>query len=56
MNARAAIGLALLVVGALLWFFTPHGVTWGNHHHLKHIVSWGLMGVGALFLLVGRRA
>jgi hypothetical protein len=55
-NSRAAIGLALLIVGAVIWFFTPRHVTWGNHHYLKHVVSWGLIGVGALFLLVGRRA
>jgi hypothetical protein len=55
MNGRAATGLVLLVAGALIWFFTPANVTWGDHHYLKHVVSWGLMGVGALFLLVGSR-
>jgi hypothetical protein len=55
MNPRAAIGLLLLGAGALIWFFTPANVTWGNHHYLKHLVSYGLLGVGALFLLVGAR-
>jgi len=55
-NARASIGLALLALGVLLWFFTPTHVTWGNHHYLKHLVIYGLVGVGALFLIVGRRS
>jgi hypothetical protein len=55
-NPRASIGLALLVAGVLIWFFTPSHVTWGNHHYVKHIVTYGLIGVGALFLIVGRRS
>ena len=55
MNPRAAIGLALLALGVLLWFFTPSHVTWGNHHYVKHFVIYGLVAVGALFLIVGRR-
>jgi len=54
-NPRALIGVVLLAAGALLWFFTPGHVTWGNHHYLKHLVTWGLIGVGALFLIVGAR-
>ena len=49
------IGLVLVVAGALIWFVTPHHVTWGNHHYFRHLLSWGLMGAGALFLLVGSR-
>jgi hypothetical protein len=49
------IGLVLLVAGIAVWLITPRNVTWGNHHYLKHIASYGLMGVGALFLLVGSR-
>lgn len=55
MNPRALIGAVLIAAGVLIWFFTPHNVTWGNHHYLKHVVSYGLMGLGALFLLVGSR-
>jgi hypothetical protein len=55
MNPRALIGGLLVAAGALLWFFTPSNVTWGNHHYLKHFVMYGLMGVGALFLVVGAR-
>ena len=55
MNPRAVIGLLLLAAGALIWFFTPSNVTWGNHHYLKHFVSYGLMAAGGLFLLVGAR-
>ena len=33
----------------------PGHVTWGNHHYLKHVFSYGLMGVGALFLLTSAR-
>ena len=55
MNPRALIGVLLIAAGALIWFFTPANVTWGNHHYLKHFVSYGLMGAGALFLLVGAR-
>ncbi len=54
-NPRALIGVLLLGAGVLLWLFTPAGVTWGNHHYLKHVVTYGLIGVGALFLLVGSR-
>ena len=55
MNPRALIGVLLVAAGALLWFFTPQNVTWGNHHYLKHLFTYGLLGVGALFLLVGAR-
>ena len=55
MNSRASLGVSLLLVGALIWFFTPSHVTWGNHHYLKHALSFGLMGLGALFLVVGSR-
>ena len=55
MRGPAVIGLVLLAVGAAIWLFTPSHVTWGNHHYVKHFVSYGLMGVGALFLLVGTR-
>ena len=49
------IGLILLIAGAYIAFTTPSNVTWGNHHYLKQIVSYGLMGFGALFLVVGAR-
>jgi len=55
MKGPAVIGLVLLIAGAYLAFATPSNVTWGNHHYLKHIVSYGLIGFGALFLLVGSR-
>jgi hypothetical protein len=55
-NPRALIGGVLLAAGVLLWFFTPAHVTWGNHHYLKHAVIYGLVGAGALFLIVGRRS
>ena len=56
MNPRALIGVVLVAAGVLLWFFTPSNVTWGHHHYFKHIVMYGLIGAGALFLIVGRRA
>jgi hypothetical protein len=55
-NPRALIGGVLVAAGVLIWFLTPSNVTWGNHHYFKHIVTYGLIGVGALFLIVGRRA
>lgn len=55
MNPRALIGVFLLGAGLLIWLLTPSQVTWGNHHYLKHLVTYGLIGVGALFLLVGAR-
>ena len=55
MKGPAVIGLVLLAAGALVLFSTPSQVSWGNHHYLKHFVSYGLLGVGALFLLVGSR-
>ena len=55
MNPRAAIGVLLLAAGALIWLFTPGNVTWGNHHYLRYFISYGSMGVGAIFLLVGAR-
>ena len=55
MNPRAIVGLLLVVAGALVWFTTPHGVTWGNHHEFKQLLAYGLLGAGALFLLVGSR-
>ena len=56
MNARARIGSVLLALGGVLWVVTPHHVTWGNHHYLRHVVVYGLIGVGALFLLTGLRS
>lgn len=55
MKGPAVIGAVLLAAGALILFMTPSHVTWGNHHYLKHVVSYGLIGIGALFLLVGSR-
>jgi|GEM_PF-1965527 len=55
MNARGKLGAALLAIAALIWFFTPHGVTWGNHHYAKHLIAGGLAVVGAIFLLSGTR-
>ena len=55
MNSRAAIGILLIGAGALIFFFTPSNVTWGNHHYIRHFVQYGLMGVGAIFILVGAR-
>lgn len=55
MRGPGAIGAVLLAVGALILFFTPANVTWGNHHYLKHFLSYGLIAVGALFLVVGSR-
>lgn len=55
MNPRALIGFFLLAVGAAIWLFTPHNVTWGNHHSLRHFASWALIGLGGIFLLVGAR-
>jgi hypothetical protein len=54
-NGRAVIGLFFLAAAALLWMVTPAHVTWGNHHYLKHIAIYSLAGLGALFLVVGRR-
>jgi hypothetical protein len=55
MKGPTTIGLVLLLAGVGLWLFTPSHVTWGNHHYLKHWLAYGLMGVGALFTLVGAR-
>ena len=55
MNGRARIGLLFLVAGAALLYLTPHHVTWGNHHYIKHAVTYGLLGIGAIFLLAGSR-
>ena len=55
MKGPTTLGLVLLAVGVALYFFTPHNVTWGNHHYIKHWLAYGLMGVGALFTLVGVR-
>ena len=55
MKGPAVIGVVLLVAGALILFTTPSNVTWGHHHYLKHFVSYGLIAVGALFLIVGSR-
>jgi hypothetical protein len=55
MNGRTAIGVFFLAVAALLFFFTPRNVTWGNHHYLKHLAIYGCAAVGALFLLVSAR-
>ena len=56
MKGPTTIGLIALLAGAAIWLFTPHGVTWGNHHYLRHWVSYGLMGTGALFLIIGARS
>jgi hypothetical protein len=56
MNARARIGSVLLALGGVLWVATPHNVTWGNHHYLRHAVVYGLIAVGALFLITGLRS
>jgi hypothetical protein len=55
MNSRAIVGLLFVIVGALMWLATPHQVTWGNHHYFKHMVAFGFIGLGTLFLLVGSR-
>ena len=55
MKGPAVIGIVLLVAGGLILFTTPSGVTWGNHHYLKHVFSYGLIAAGALFLVVGSR-
>ena len=55
MKGPAVIGLVLLAAGALVLFGTPSHVTWGNHHYLKHVLGYGLLGVGALFLVTGAR-
>ena len=55
MKGPAIIGLVLLAAGGLILFGTPSHVTWGNHHYLKHFVSYGLIAVGALFLVAGSR-
>ena len=56
MKGPTVIGLIALLAGAAIWLFTPHSVTWGNHHYLRHWVSYGLMGLGALFLILGARS
>ena len=55
MKGPAVIGLVLLAAGVLVLLGTPGHVTWGNHHYLKHLLSYGLMGVGALFLVASAR-
>ena len=45
MKGPAVIGLVLLAVGGWFLFTTPGNVTWGNHHYLKHLVSYGCLGV-----------
>ncbi len=55
MNARAKLGIALLAIAALIWFFTPQGVTWGNHHYVKHWLAGVCALTGAVFLLTGTR-
>ena len=55
MKGPTVIGLILLAAGAILWYVTPHNVTWGNHHYVRHILSYGLLGLGAIFTLVGAR-
>ena len=45
----------LLAVGGWFMFTTPGNVTWGNHHSLRHLVSYGCLGLGALFVFVGMR-
>lgn len=56
MNPRARIGSVLLALGGVLWVVTPHHATWGNYHYLRHGVVYGLIAVGALFLLTGLRS
>jgi len=55
MKGPTVIGLVLLAAGILLWLVTPRNVTWGDHHYLKHWLSYGLIGLGALFTIVGVR-
>lgn len=55
MKGPAVIGLVLLAVGGYFMFTTPSNVTWGNHHYLRHLVEYGCLGFGALFLVVGLR-
>ena len=55
MKGPTTIGLVLLLAGVGLWLFTPHNVTWGNHHYVRHILSYGLLGLGSIFTLVGTR-
>ncbi len=56
MNPRARIGSVLLALGGVLWVVTPHHATSGNYHYLRHGVVYGLIAVGALFLLTGLRS
>jgi hypothetical protein len=54
-KAQSLIGLVLVGLGALLWFRTPGGITWGNHHYLKHIAAAILCGLGVVFFMAGAR-
>ena len=45
MNSRTAVGLGLLALGVLVWMVTPRNVTWGNHHYLRHWLTYGLIAV-----------
>ena len=56
MKGPTVIGLLLLLGGIALYLFTPGHVTWGNHHYVKHWLAYGMMGVGAIFTLVGARS
>ena len=56
MKGPTTIGLIALLAGAAIWLFTPHSVTWGNHHYLRHVIVYGLIAVGALFLITGLRS
>jgi hypothetical protein len=56
MKGPLVIGLVCLAAGGFLWFTTPHNVTWGNHHYFKHLASYALLGIGALFTIVGVRS
>jgi uncharacterized membrane protein YidH (DUF202 family) len=53
---QTKIGLAMVAAGTAIWAFTPSHVTWGNHHYIKHALAGFLLGIGALFLLVGSRS
>jgi hypothetical protein len=49
------IGIVLVALGVLLWWRTPGGVTWGNHHYLKHVLAAALCGLGVVFFMAGAR-
>lgn len=55
MNPRAKIGAILIAVGLAIWLFTPFQATCGEHHYVRHIIGYAVMGLGAVFLLAGAR-